>query len=100
MGGDSKVAGVGAGRQNGTRMSGLERLIEIVCLLPPAKIQALLTVVEQMTGYVSDEDFLRSINSAPRLEVDEETSAELRAALAERGATISHEQLKRELGLA
>ena len=81
-------------------MSDLERLIEIVRVLPPAKVHALLTVAEQLTGYVSDEEFLRKINSAPPLDVDEETAAELRAALSERGETISHEELKHKLGLA
>jgi len=81
-------------------MSDLERLIEIARVLPPAKIHALLTVAEQMTDYVSDEEFLRKINSAPPLDLDEETATELRTALGERGDTISHEELKRELGLA
>jgi hypothetical protein len=78
----------------------LERLIEIVRVLPPSKVHALLTVAEQMTGCVSDEEFLRTINSAPPLDVDEETAMELRLALSERGETISHEELKRKLGLA
>ena len=80
-------------------MSELERLIEIARLLPPAKVHALLSVAEQMTDYVSDEEFLRKINSAPPLDVDEETAAELRAALSERGETVSHEELKNKLGL-
>lgn len=80
-------------------MSELDRLIEIARSLPQAKVHALLGVAEQMTDYVSDDEFLRRINSAPPLEVDEETAAELRAALSERGATISDEELKRELGL-
>ncbi|MBI3684627.1 MAG: hypothetical protein HY235_30010 [Acidobacteria bacterium] len=81
-------------------MSELDRLIEIARALPPLKVHALLTVAEQMTDYVSDDEFLRKINSAPAIDVDDETAAELRLALAERGATISHEKLKRELGLA
>ena len=81
-------------------MSELERLIEIARMLPPAKVHALLTVAEQMTDYVSDEEFLRKVNSAPPLDVDAETAEELRTAMAERGATISHEDLKRGLGLA
>ena len=80
-------------------MSDLERLIEIVRVLPPVKVHALLSVAEQMTGYVSDEEFMGKIDSAPAIDVDAETAAELRAALAERGTTISHEDLKRELGL-
>ncbi len=80
-------------------MSELERLIEIARVLPPAKVHALLTVAEQMSDYVSDEEFLRKINSAPPVDVDEETAAELRAALSERSETISHEELKHKLGL-
>ena len=80
-------------------MRELERLIEIARRLPPAKVHALLTVAEQMTDYVSDEEFLRKIESAPAEDVDEETAAELRTALSERGETISHEELKHELGL-
>jgi hypothetical protein len=80
-------------------MSDLERLIEIARVLPPAKVHALLTVAEQMTDYVSDEEFLQKINSAPALDVDVETAEELRIALGERGETISHEELKRKLGL-
>ncbi len=79
-------------------MSDLERLIEIARVLPPAKVHALLSVAEQMTEYISNEEFLLNINSAPPLDVDEETAAELRAALAERGETIGHQELKRELG--
>jgi hypothetical protein len=50
-----------------------------------------------MTDYVSDEEFLRKINSRVPVDVDEETAAELRSALSERGETISHEELKRRL---
>ena len=80
-------------------MSELDRLIEIARVLPAEKVHALLTVAEQMTDYVSDEEFLRKINSSEPLDVDEETAAELRAALSERGETISHEELKRNLAL-
>jgi hypothetical protein len=80
-------------------MSELERLIEIARVLPPAKVHALLSVAEQMIDYVSDEEFLRKIKSASPLDVDGETAAELRAALSERGETISHEELKSHLGL-
>jgi hypothetical protein len=80
-------------------MSELERLIEIARELPEAKIHALLTVAEQMTGGLSEDDFLRKINAAPSLDVDEETAGELRVALSERGETLSHEELRRQLGL-
>jgi hypothetical protein len=81
-------------------MNELERLIEIVRVLPPSKVHELLTVAEQMTDHISDQEFLRTINSAPPLDVDEETAVELRLALAERSETIGHEELKRKLGLA
>ena len=81
-------------------MNELERLIEIARVLPPSKVHALLTVAEQMTDYVSDEEFLRTINAAPPIDVDEETAGELRLALSERSDTISHEELKHKLGLA
>jgi hypothetical protein len=80
-------------------MSELDRLIEIAQGLPAEKIHALLTVAEQMTGHVSDDEFLRKINSSEPLDVDKETAAELRAALSERGETISHEELKHKLSL-
>jgi len=67
--------------------------------LPPAKVHALLTVAEQMTDSVSEDQFLRKLNSADPADVDAETARELRSALAERGATITHEELKRELGV-
>jgi hypothetical protein len=81
-------------------MSDLERLIEIARVLPPVKVHALLSVAEQMTGCVSDDEFLRKLNAAPAMDVDDETATGLRVALAERGTTIGHEDLKRELGLA
>ncbi len=81
-------------------MRDLERLIEIARVLPPPQVHALLSVAEQMAGFITDEEFLRKINTAPPIEVDEETATELRAALAERGETVGHEELKRELGLA
>jgi hypothetical protein len=55
-------------------MSGFDRLIEIARELPPAKVHALLSVAEQMTVYVPNEEFLRKINSAPPLDVDEKTA--------------------------
>jgi hypothetical protein len=81
------------------QMSDLERLIEVAQALPPAKIHALLTVAEQMTDSVSEDEFSRKLNSADPADIDSETAQELRSALAERGATITHEELKRDLGL-
>ena len=80
-------------------MSERERLIEIVRVLPPAKVHALLTVAEQMSESVSSEEFLRKISPAFPLDVDEETAGELRTALSERGETIGHEERKGQLGL-
>ena len=80
-------------------MSDLELLIEVAQALPPAKVHALLTVAEQMTDSMSEDEFLRKLNSADPADVDADTAQELRSALAERGATITHEDLKRELDL-
>ncbi len=80
-------------------MSDLERLLEIARELPPEEVHVLLSIAKQMTDALSDEEFLRKINSAPPIDIDEATAADLRSALAERGATISHRRLKRELGL-
>ena len=80
-------------------MSDLELLIEVAQTLPPAKVHAPLTVAEQMTDSVSEDQFLRKLNSADPADVDADTAQELRSALAERGATITHEDLKRELDL-
>jgi hypothetical protein len=79
-------------------MSELERLIEIARALPLAKVHALLSVAEQMKD-VSHEEFLQRINSAAPLDVDEETAAELRAALSEHGKAIGHDELKHQLRL-
>lgn len=79
-------------------MSNRERLHEIIDRLSPYQVDALVALFEP--ALLSDEEFLRKINSPPPLDIDEETAAELRAALAEREETISHEQMKRELGLA
>jgi hypothetical protein len=51
-------------------MSELDRLIEIARSLPQAKVHALLGVAEADDGLRQDEEFLRRINSAPPLEVD------------------------------
>jgi len=80
-------------------MSELERLVQIAQGLPPEKVHALLAVAEQMTDSVSDEELLQKLHFAPAIDIDVETAAELRSALAERGTTTSHDRLKRELGL-
>jgi hypothetical protein len=53
-----------------------------------------------MTDYISDQEFLRTINAAPPLDVDEATAVELRLGLSERSETIGHEELKHKLGLS
>ena len=60
---------------------------------------AVPAAAEQMTDSVSDEEFMRKINAAPAIDADEETAGELRESLADRGATIGHEELKREISL-
>ena len=79
-------------------MSDRDRLHEIVDTLPPQQIRALLSLLE--TGQpISDEEFARRLTEAPEEEVDEETAARILAAEAEQGETISHDELRRRLGL-
>ena len=48
---------------------------------------------------MGEDDLLRKLDSVQAMDVDDETAQELRSALAERGATITHEELKRDLGM-
>jgi len=52
-----------------------------------------------MAPEVSDQGFMERLNAGAPVDVDEETASELRAALAELGTPISHEEMKRQLGL-
>ncbi|MBE7542794.1 MAG: hypothetical protein M9913_20570 [Bryobacteraceae bacterium] len=52
-----------------------------------------------MTPEVSDQGFMERLNAGAPVDVDEETASKLRAALAELGTPISHEEMKRQLGL-
>ena len=79
-------------------MSDLDRLHEIIDALPPQQVHALLTLLAPPQP-VSDEEFARRLAMAPEEEVDEETTARIIAAEAERGEIISHDELKRRLGV-
>jgi hypothetical protein len=79
-------------------MSDLERLRDIIDTLPPQQVHALLTLLESVQP-VSDEEFARRLAEAPEEETDEETVARILAAEAEQGEMVSHDELKRRLGL-
>ena len=79
-------------------MSDLERLHEIIDDLPPQQVQALLTLLIAPEP-ISDEEFARRLAEAPEEDVDDETTARILAAEAERGESISHGELKQRLGL-
>jgi hypothetical protein len=80
-------------------MSDLERLIEIARGLPPQKVHALLSVAEQMLPVATDEEFFRKLDAQPSVDVDDQTANELREGLADLGETVSHGEMKRQLGL-
>jgi hypothetical protein len=80
-------------------MSDRERLHEIVESLPVEQVRALLTILESETETASQEQFLRQLAEAPAEEVDEKTIARILAAEGERGENISHDELKRRLGI-
>jgi len=79
-------------------MSDLYRLHEIIDALPPLQVHALLTLLAAPQA-ISDEEFARRLAMAPEEEVDEETTARILAAEAERGEIVSHGELKQRLGL-
>jgi len=79
-------------------VSDLDRLHEIIDTLPPRQIHALLTLLDKAQS-VDDEEFARRLAEAPEAAVDEETAARILAAEAEPGENISHNELKRRLGL-
>ena len=79
-------------------MSELDRLHAIIDALPPRQVHALFTLLVP-TVHISDEEFARRLAEAPEEEVDEETTASVFAAEAERGEIISHGELKQRLGL-
>jgi hypothetical protein len=78
-------------------MSDLDRLHEIIDGLPPRQIDALLALLDTWQP-VSNEEFGRRLAEAPEEEVDEESTARVLAAEAERGENISHEELVKRLG--
>ena len=79
-------------------MNDLDRLHEIIDVLPPQQVHALLTLLETLQP-LSDEEFAHRLAEAPAEEVDEETVARILAAEAEPGTSISHGELKQRLGL-
>ena len=79
-------------------MSDLDRLHEIIDALPPQQVHALLTLLAPPQP-IGDEEFARRLATAPEEEVDEGTTARILAAEAEGGEIVSHEELKRRLGL-
>jgi hypothetical protein len=79
-------------------VSDLDRLHEIIDTLPSRQIHALLALLDTPRS-VDDEEFARRLAEAPEEAVDEETAARILAADAEPGESISHNELKRRLGL-
>ena len=79
-------------------VSELDRLHEIIDALPPQQVHALLTLLAPAQP-ISDEEFARRLAEAPEEEVDEETTARILAAEAERGENIAHGELEQRLGL-
>lgn len=79
-------------------MTDLDRLHEMIDLLPPQQVHALLTLLASPKP-IGDEEFARRLAEAPEEEVDEKTIARILAAEAEQGESISHGELKQRLGL-
>jgi hypothetical protein len=79
-------------------MSDLDRLHEIIDALPQQQVQALLALLAPLRP-ITDEEFARRLAEAPEKEVDEDTVARILAAEGEKGEIISHEEMKRHLGL-
>ena len=79
-------------------MSDLDRLHKIIDTVPPQQVYALLTLLETQQP-IGHEEFARMLAEAPEEHVDEETVDAILAAEAEQGEVISHDELKRRLGL-
>lgn len=79
-------------------MSDLDRLHEIIDALPPQRIHALLTLLDGRPP-LGDTEFARRLASVSEEDVDEETVSRILAAEAEQGESVSHEELKRCMGL-
>jgi hypothetical protein len=79
-------------------MSDLERLHEIIDMLPPQQVHALLALLDAGQS-MSDEEFALRLAEAPEEEAGEETVARILAAEAEQGEMVAHGELKRRLGL-
>lgn len=79
-------------------MSERDRLHTIIDALPPQQVHALLTILAPPQP-ATNEEFVRRLAEAPEEEVDEETIARILASEAEQGESISHGELKQQLGL-
>ena len=79
-------------------MSDLDRLHDIIDGLPQKQIHALLTLLDSLCP-IGDDEFARRLAEAPDEETDEETIIRVLAAEAEQGENVTHEDLKRRLGL-
>ncbi len=79
-------------------MNEFDRLREIIDTLPPQQVHALLALLSRPQP-ISNDEFVRVLADAPDEDIDEETIARLLASEAEHGETISHDELKRRLGL-
>jgi hypothetical protein len=79
-------------------VSDLDRLHEIIDTLPPRQVHALLTLLDTPES-IDREEFVRGLAEAPEEEVDEQAAARVLAAEAEQGESISHDELRRRLGL-
>jgi hypothetical protein len=79
-------------------VSDLDRLHEIIDTLPPRQIHALLTLLDKPQS-IDYAEFARRLAEVPEEAVDGETAARIMAAEAEQGESISHNELKRRLGL-
>ena len=80
-------------------MNERDRLREIIETLPRQQVQALLTLLAPNQS-TSHDEFTRLLADAPGEGVDEETAARVLASEAEPGESISHDEMKRRLGVA
>ena len=77
-------------------MSETDRLHAIIDVLPP-QVHALLTLLGAET--LDDEAFSHRLAGASDEDLDAETATRILAAECEPGEYVSHEELKRQLGL-
>jgi muconolactone delta-isomerase len=79
-------------------VSDIDRLHDLIERLPPRQIRTLLTLLDTIQP-ISDEEFAHRLSESAPEEVDDETSARILAAETEQGENVSHDELKRRLGL-